>query len=291
MSLTHQLIALLVTFIWGTNFVLIKLGLAELPPFLLATLRFLLVAFPLVLFLPRPKVPWWSLVSYGVLIGFGQFGLLFWAMQSNISPGLASLVIQIQAFFTILMAAMFFGEMVKPAQIMALVICFAGLLLIMMNTDGHTTWLGLGIVLVGAVSWAGGNLIVKHAGRVDIIAFIAWSSLFSIPPLAIMSLWQEGWQTMVDHTLAASVSAWGIVLWQTIGNTLIGYGLWNMLLGRYSASLVTPWALLVPVFGMSASAVLLNESMPWWKITAALLILSGLIINILVTRKPRKASA
>ena len=96
MPITHQLLALFVTLIWGTNFVFIDVGLEQVPPFIFASLRFALMALPLVFFLPRPKVPWRYLVAYGILIGFGQFGLLFWVMQSHMSPGLASLVIQIQ---------------------------------------------------------------------------------------------------------------------------------------------------------------------------------------------------
>jgi O-acetylserine/cysteine efflux transporter len=76
-----------------------------------------------------------------------------------------------------------------------------------------------------------------------------------------------------------------VVVWQSIGNTLIGYGLWNMLLHRYSAATVTPWALMVPVFGMSASAALLSEPMPWWKLLAMGLIVGGLGLNLLGKRK------
>jgi O-acetylserine/cysteine efflux transporter len=291
MRIHHQLLALLVAFIWGTNFVFIEIGLRELPPFLFACLRFMLVAVPLVFILPRPQVPWWQLISYGVLIGFGQFGLLFWTMQDNITPGLASLVIQIQVFFTILLATFLFGESIRRSQWLALVISFSGLLLISLYTDGQTTLTGLGIVLIAAMSWAGGNLIVKRAGRINIIAFIAWSALFAIPPLALMSLSLEGWPAIQQGLTQAGAISWSVVLWQTIGNTLIGYGLWNMLLNEYSAALVTPWALLVPVFGMLASALALDEPMPWWKWLAALLIMAGLIINLYAGRRHRLTAA
>ncbi len=228
MKITHQLVALVVAFIWGTNFVLIKLGLAELPPFLFAALRFLLVAIPLIFVLPRPKVAWRWIVAYGVLIGFGQFGLLFWAMQGHITPGLASLVIQMQVFFTIFLAVYIFQEKLQAAQIAALIISGTGLGLIIFYTDGDTSLLELAVVLVAALSWAGANLVVKHVGSVSIIAFIAWSSIFAVPPLLIMSLIFEGVDSMADAIMSASLGVWGIVLWQTIGNTLLGYGLWNI---------------------------------------------------------------
>jgi len=288
MSLIHQLQALLVTFIWGTNFVFIHIGLQELPPFTFATLRFVLVAFPLILFLPRPNIPWKYLIAFGVFIGFGQFGFLFWAMQDQVTPGIASLVVQTQVFFTIFLAIWLFSETIKAIQLVALLISFAGLALIGFYTDGQTTLLGLLMVLVAAFSWACGNITVKKAGKVDLIAFLAWSSIFSIPPLLIMALVLEGSALMISSIAQASAQAWGVVVWQTVGNTLIGYGLWNSLLHRYPAAAIAPWALLVPVFGMSASTLFLDEVLPWWKVLAAALIMSGLIINLLANRSTAK---
>jgi len=286
MPITHQLLAVFVALIWGTNFVFIELGLNDLPPFLFASLRFAFAALPLVFFLPRPKVPWRYLIAYGVFIGFGQFGLLFWVMGSHISPGLASLVIQVQAVFTILLALMLFKETIRWPQMAALVVSFAGILLIAVQGNTDATPIGLAVILIAALSWAAGNLVVKRSGKVHIIAFLAWSSLFAVPPLALMSYYLEG-PTLITQSLASATwHAWAIVLWQTIGNTLIGYGLWNLLLQRHAAALVAPWALLVPVFGMAASGVFLYEAMPWWKWVAAILIIAGLVINLRSTKTP-----
>lgn len=285
MSPIHQLQALLVMIIWGTNFVFIRIGLDELPPFTFALLRFVLVALPLIFFLPRPQVAWRYLVAFGFYIGFGQFGLLFWAMQDNISPGLASLVVQTQVFFTILLAAFLFSERIHPIQIAALVVSFVGISLIATHTNGNTTLLGLATVLIAAFSWSCGNLTIKKIGQVNMIAFLAWSSLFAIPPLFLMAWWLEGSELMLSSIQQASMNSWLVVIWQTVGNTLIGYGLWNRLMHCYPAVIVAPWALLVPVSGMLASHLFLNESLPWWKILAAVLILSGLIINIIASRQ------
>jgi O-acetylserine/cysteine efflux transporter len=274
-----------VALIWGTNFVFIRYGLDELQPFTFAALRFSLVAMPLIFFLPKPRTPWLYLISYGFFIGCGQFGLLFWAMQENITPGLASLIIQMQVFFTILLAVVTLGESVKVSQIVALIVCFLGLALIINFTDGQTTFIGVVVTLVAAMSWACGNLIVKNAGKVNILAFLVWSSMFSVPPLALAAWYLEGVESIVRSLSQASWKGWSVVLWQSIGNTLVGYGLWNMLLSRYSAAIVTPWALLVPVFGMSASALLLSEPMPWWKLLAMALICSGLALNMFSNRK------
>ena len=275
----------MVTLIWGTNFVFIRYGLDELAPFTFAALRFVLVAFPLALILPRPNTPWRYLISYGLFIGFGQFGLLFWAMQADISPGLASLIIQMQVFFTILLAVFFAHEILKVTQVFALFVCFSGLLTIIVFTDAQTTAIGVMVTLIAAACWAAGNTIVKGAGGVDILAFIAWSSIFAVPPLAAMAWYFEGAAGIYQSLYSASWEAWAVVFWQSIGNTLIGYGLWNMLLSRYSAATVAPWALLVPVFGLSASALLLDEAMPWWKLLAMGLIFGGLALNMLAIRK------
>ncbi|HIO93649.1 MAG TPA: EamA family transporter [Leucothrix mucor] len=288
MTKRHQLLAFIVTFIWGTNFVFIKYGLEELPPFLFASLRFLLVAFPLIFFFPKPKVSWVLIAAYGLFIGFGQFGLLFFAMQSNISPGLASLVVQMQVFFSILLAMMFFKESVARIQWLALIISFAGIGVIASKVDAQTTLLGLTLVLIAALNWAIANMIVKKAGNINIIAFLVYSSLFAVPVLAAMSLYLEGLPLIINSLQSASMISVYVVLWQTIGNTLIGYGLWNFLLSRYSAAIVTPWALLVPVSGMAASSFLLAEAMPLWKLLAAVLVLTGLGINIYSSQKIKK---
>jgi O-acetylserine/cysteine efflux transporter len=290
MSKSHQLLAFFVTLIWGTNFVFIKYGLDELPPFLFAAIRFFLVAFHLVFFMKRPKAGWGLIAAYGLLIGFGQFGVLFYAMQNDISPGLASLVVQTQIFFSIIFAIFMFKETIKPAQWIALLISFSGIALIGSKVDDNTTLLGLVLVLIAAMSWAMGNMVIKKAGKVDIIAFLAYSSLFTVPVLFAMSLYFEGWTLMKSSIQSASMTSVYVVLWQTIGNTLIGYGIWNYLISRYNASVVTPWALLVPVSGMMASYLMLGEPMPIWKIIAALLILTGLALNIYMSvRTVRKA--
>jgi len=269
----------LVALIWGTNFVFIRYGLNELQPFTFATLRFILVAIPLVFILPKPNVAWKYLVWYGVFIGFGQFGLLFWAMQENISPGLASLIVQTQVFFTIFLAVLVFQESTRFKQLVALCVCFLGIAIIAIFTDGQTTLLGISVTLIAAASWACGNMVVKKVGQVDVMSFLAWSSLFAVPLLLLMALYYESPSQISTSVLQLSWQGWSVVVWQSVGNTMIGYGLWNMLLNRYDAPAVAPWSFLVPVFGMLASALILSEAMPWWKLLGMALILTGLAIN------------
>jgi O-acetylserine/cysteine efflux transporter len=280
----HLLLALAVVAVWGTNFVVIKWALGTLPPLLLGALRFALAFAPAALFVRRPAVAWRTLAAYGVLIGAGQFGLLFIAMRTEITPGLASLVIQTQVFFTVGLAMALAGERVRGFQVMALVLAAAGLGLIVAHTDASTTPLGVSLVLLAALSWAAGNLVAKRAGRVDMLGFMVWSSLFAVPPLLLLSIVLEGAQAIAQGLAAADAGVWAAVLWQSVGNTLFGYGAWAWLLARHPAVTITPMALLVPVFGMGASALWLAEALPPWKLAAAALVLAGLALNLLWPR-------
>lgn len=284
MPLSHLLLALAIVFVWGTNFVVIKLGLAELPPFLFAALRFLFSAFPFVLLIRRPAVGWSRLAAFGVLLGAGQFGLLFHAMRADISPGLASLVVQSQVFFTIGLSVVINRERVRPVQWLALALAVAGIVLIAVKQDAAATLVGLGTVLCAAFCWACANLVAKSAGKVDMLGFMVWTSVFAVPPLLALSLVFEGPQLMWHSLTQAGAAAWAAVAWQAVGNTLFGYGAWNWLLSRHPAATVTPSALLVPVFGMAASAWWLGESLPDWKLAAAALVIAGLTLNVLASR-------
>ena len=281
LPLRHLLLALAVVAVWGTNFVVIRLALGVLPPLVFATLRFTLAFLPCALFVKRPAVRWSSLAAYGVLIGAGQFGLLFIAMDGHISPGLASLVVQSQVFFTIGLAMAFAGERVRWFQIAALVLATAGISIILFHGDRSATPLGLALVIGAAMSWAGGNHVAKASGTTDMLAFVIWSSMFAVPPLALAALVLEGWPAIATAVTHMGPGAWAAVVWQTVGNTLFGYVAWGWLLARHPAATVTPMAMLVPVFGMGASALLLGESLPAWKLGAAALVMSGLALNLL----------
>lgn len=285
MPIRHLLLALAVVFVWGTNFVVIRWGLDGLPPFLFATLRFTLSALPWLLFIPRPQAPWGKMAAFGVLLGVGQFGLLFFAIRSNISPGLASLVVQLQVFFTIGLSLVLMGEKVRGYQVAGLLLALAGLGVIADHLNATVTALGLGLVLLAGFFWACANLVVKSIGRVNMLHFVVWSSVFAVPPLFALSWLLEGSPSDMLHTLQqASALTWASVAWQAVGNSLFGFAAWNWLLSRHPAATVTPMALLVPVFGMSASALALGEPLPAWKLGAGALVMAGLAVIVLWPR-------
>ena len=284
LTLPHMALAIAVMAVWGTNFVVIKLALAHLPPLLFATLRFASVFAPAALFVKRPAASWRNLATYGLLIGAGQFGLLFIAMRHDVTPGLASLVVQVQVFFTIGLSMVLTSERMRIAQFLALILAVSGLGMILVHTDDSATPLGLGLTVLAAFCWACGNMVSRAAGRVDMLAYIVWSSLFAVPPLFVLSFVFEGWPAMVAGVEHADAGTWIAVAYQAIGNSMFGYGIWGWLLSRYPAGTVAPMALLVPIFGMSASALWLGETLPAWKLMAALLVMSGLALGMLWPR-------
>jgi O-acetylserine/cysteine efflux transporter len=285
MSLRHALLGLLVVAIWGTNFVVIKAALDALPPLLLAALRFALAFVPAALFVARPPLAWRTLAAFGVLIGAGQFGSMFVALRADITPGLASLVIQTQVFFTIGLAMLFARERLTSVQAVALALAAAGLALIAWHTDAATTPLGLALTLIAALCWAAGNTVAARAGKVPVLGFMVWSSVFAVPPLLLLSWWLEGPAAIAQGLTRAGWGTWAAVLWQSAANALFGYGAWAWLLARYPAATVAPIALLVPVFGLASSAWWLGEHLPPWKLVAAGLVIGGLALNLLWPRR------
>lgn len=269
----------LVILVWGLNFVVAKLGVELVPPLTLATLRFTFSAFPAVLLLPHPKAAWRRVATFGLTLGLGQSGLLFLGMSLGVSAGLAALAVQIQAFFTIGLAAILFKERPRPLQLLALAVSGLGIALIIVRTGGSRSTPGLLLVLLAALAWAGCNLMVKAARPQHMVAFLAWSSVFALPPLLACTFLREGAAPLIGALRRPNAILVFVVFWQSAANTLFGFGIWNSLLGRYETSKVAPLSLLVPVVAMALSWALLSEAMQGWKLTAALLVVGGLALN------------
>jgi O-acetylserine/cysteine efflux transporter len=281
LPVSHLLLALGIVAVWGTNFVVIKNSLTAFPPFYFAALRYFFAFLPMVFFVPRPKVSWGNLCIYGLATGLGQFGVMYYAINSQISPGLASLVVQTQVFFTIGFAMFFAKEGIKLYQAVALTVAMTGLGVIALHTDATTTFLGLALVVFAGFSWGIANTVSRQAGSINMLSYVVWASAFSIPPLVLIALAFEGGSVHLwEITLKAPIGAWIGVFWQSWGNTLFGYAAWGWLLSKHPAAVVAPAPLLVPIFGMGTSALFLDESMPAWKIMAASLVITGLVINL-----------
>ncbi|MGE6791594.1 EamA family transporter [Pseudomonas guineae] len=274
------LLALVVIVVWGMNFVVIKIGLDDMPPMLLGALRFLLAAFPAVLFIKRPQIPLRWLLAYGVTISLGQFAFLFSAMSVGMPAGLASLVLQSQAFFTLLFAVLLLGERFRLANLFGLLVAACGLLLIGLQGNGLMTLAGFLLTLCAAAMWALGNIVTRKLGKVNLIGLVVWGSL--VPPLPFFALsWLlEGPEQIETALRAINLDTLLVLGYLAFGATILGYGLWSHLLSRYPASQVAPFSLLVPVVGISSSALLLDERLSTLQLVGALLVMLGLLLNV-----------
>ncbi|MBX8485238.1 EamA family transporter [Pseudomonas cichorii] len=280
MKLHHLLLAILITAIWGLNFSVIKLGLTSVDPFILAGIRFALCALPAIFFIPKPDVAWRYIIGYGLIFGIGLWGVVNLGIKSGLSAGIASLVLQFSAFFTILLGAWVFKEMVTRYQLAGIGVALCGLLSIIFIVDGSVTATGLILVLLGAAAWSVANIINKKAGTKQVFAFLVWSSAFSPIPLFLLDYivnGTSGYSTLInelDHRAVLSI------LFQVYPNTLFGYWVWNSLLNQYPVSTVAPLSLLVPIFGILGSVVIFDESLSLIKLLAVILIVSGLAVGL-----------
>jgi O-acetylserine/cysteine efflux transporter len=289
LPLRHLLLALVVVSIWGTNFVAIKLALRELPPLLLCAVRFIFVAFPVIFFLPRPAITLRQLIVYGLTMFALHFGFLFLGMKLGMSAGLASLVLQFQVFVTLALAAFVLKERILPVQIAGALVAGAGFVLVAVHTGGDITIPGLICVLLGATSWGFANFTSKRLGRVNPLALVVWGSLVVPIPMALASLIVEG-PALITHSLThISLPTILSVAFIVYASTLVAYSLWSWLLARHPASTVSPFALLVPVFGLLSSALILDEPLPAWKLEAAALVVAGLALNLFGPRLARNS--
>jgi O-acetylserine/cysteine efflux transporter len=260
MKLRDLCLGLLVTLIWGSNFSVIEVGLRELDPFLLTALRFAFTALPLVFFVPRPRdVPLPALVGYGLLFGVGLWWVVNLAMSRGMSPGLSSLVLQFTAFFTVIFSAVILRERVHAPQWVGMAVAASGLLLVIHFTQQTSTATGVALVLVAALSWSICNLIVKRYRPANMIAFVAWSSLFSAPVLFALTYVNKGAAPFVVLAHGVSWAAAGSVLFQAYVTTVFGYMVWNNLMKTYPAAVVAPLSLMVPVSGIVTSYLAFDE--------------------------------
>ncbi|MGP4864098.1 EamA family transporter [Psychrobacter sp. T6-5] len=304
MTPIYTALAVLVTFIWGVNFTFIAWGLESFPPLMLTALRFFFTAVPLVLFLKPPTFNR-TLLIYAIGTFVLQYAFVFTAMHLGASPGLTALLLQMQIFITVLLAYFILGEAVSRMQIIGMLVGVLGLSVIALNLGGDMPVAGFVCILIAAVGWSFGNIASKQASaqatlkaaqqKTDVaaiapitgknktsalsaLALVAWGGLIACVILTVSSLMFEtdAWQlaTFTD----ASLKSWLSLGFIVYISTLVGFGLWAHLLSQNTASKVMPFALLVPVFGMTTSVVLTGEVVTWWKMLAMILILSGLLL-------------
>ncbi len=288
MSVKDLLLALCVVVAWGVNFVVIKVGLHDMPPFLLAALRFALVALPAIFFVRPPKVPLRWLALYGLTISFGQFAFLFLAIKLGMPAGLASLVLQAQAFFTLLLGALLLSEKLRWHHIAGIVIASGGMFLLATTAHGVQAASGITITtmlltLAAALCWGMGNItnkVIMHNGGVPIMSLVVWSALIPVGPFLLCSWLFEGEAAMVHSLVHIQLQTVLALIYLAFIATIVGYGIWGTLLSRYETWRVAPLSLLVPVVGIVSAALLLGETLSMRQVVGALIIVFGLVVNV-----------
>lgn len=280
------LILVIVT-LWGFAFVPIKWVLTEIPPFMLAALRFLFAAVPAMFLVARPVMPWRSVVAYGIAIGVLQYGLMFLGLHLGMPAGLASLVMQLQVFFTIALTVAFAGDRLHRWNVAGALVAFAGIgLLATFKLDASATVPLAGFVALigGAFAWGVGNLIAKRSANADMFSLVVWSSVVPVPFLMLVSFALEGGTAPFLALAQANPAAWGWILYLSWAATLFGFSSWNRLLHRYPAPLIAPFALLIPVSGLASGAIFLGERLALLQAAGVLLVFAGLAVNVLGAR-------
>jgi O-acetylserine/cysteine efflux transporter len=280
----HVALAVLVAAIWGLNFVVIEVGLEDFPPLLLSALRYTLAALPLLLIGGRPGIAWKWVLAVGGGIGVVKFSLLFVGMDVGMPAGLASLVLQVQAFFTVGFAAILLRERPRAAQAAGLALATAGLALVASGLDGVATPAGFALVIGAAAAWGIANVAIKRASPADPLRFMTWICVVPPLPLLALSLAFEGPARIGDALAGVDLGGIGAVAYIAFAATTVGWGLWAHLLRAYSAGTVAPFSLLVPIFGLGFAALLLGEPLTWRTIAAAVLVVGGVLLT---QRAPR----
>ncbi|QQQ75164.1 EamA family transporter [Saccharothrix sp. 6-C] len=283
----HVAIAVLVATIWGVNFVVIKVGLRDFPPLFFSALRFLAAAVPALWFVGRPKVAWKWVVAVALALGVAKFGLVFVGMAAGMPAGLSSLVLQSQVFFTVLFAAVLLEERPRPVQLVGMGVAAAGIAVIAIDYGVGSPISAFLLVVLGAVAWGVANVATRYARPPDPVNFIVWVSALAVLPLLGLSLVFEGPAADLAALRGIGWTGVGAILFIAWVSTLLGFGLWNLLLRTYEASAVVPFALLVPVAGMLSGWLLLDEAVSAVRLGAAALVIAGMAATTVKRRAPR----
>jgi O-acetylserine/cysteine efflux transporter len=301
----HVALAVLVAVVWGANFVVIDLGLGDVPPTLFVAVRFVVVLVPALWLVPRPRVPWRDVVAVGVLMSLGQFALLYTALSVGMPAGLASLVLQAQVVLTVLLAAVTLRERPSRTQVVGVVVGAAGLAIVAVGRSAATPALGLVLVVAAATSWALGNVAARRAsgraagagggaaagGLAAGLSMTVWSATVVPLPLLALSLAVDGPDAVAHALTHPSVPALLSTAYTAWLASLLGYGIWNTLLARHPAAAVVPYAMLVPVVGLTTAWLVQGETPNAWEVIGGGVLLLGVAVTTGVLRTRRRSVA
>ena len=280
MQKKHLVLAILVTLVWGVNFPITKLGLRSIDPFVLTGIRFALAAIPLVFFIKRPAIKFSYVAAYGFIFGLGMWGVINYGIQVGVSPGIASLIIQLSVFFTMGWGALLFKEKLRGAQLLGALLALVGLAGIISTQQGEHAILGVLLIVLSAVAWSVGNVIIKKSGVKEIFSFMVWASLFPPIPLFFIAWLMQGVAPFENLQSSLDLTAVLSIIFQVYLATHFAYWGWNSLLKLYPVSTVAPLSLLIPVFGIGSSMLIIGEHISTPNLISIAIIITGLAVGL-----------
>ncbi len=281
MPIRHIALACVVAVLWGVNFLAMHYSLQQFPPILLVALRFTAIAIPALLFVPRPNVRLRWLLLYGFGFGIVQFVGLYLGMAQGFPTGLASLVLQASAPFTVVLGAVFLRESLTPRRIAGITVAVGGLAIVGLSRGSGGDWWPFWLVVIGALGWAVGNVSTRLAAPDKPLHLICWMTVVPPLPMFALSLVVEG-PDEIQHAFATSLSAEAVPAWIGLAytvllGTLVGSGIWVWLMGRHAAGVVAPFSMLVPVVGMATAWIVLHERPTTLEFLGGVLVVGGVL--------------
>ncbi len=280
----NLLLAVAVAAVWGFNFIMVKVGLNEIPPLTFCALRFFFASIPAIFFIKKPDTAWKYIIGYGILTFGIQFSLLFFGIAVGVTPGIAALIVQLQVFFAIFFAYLLANQRITIWQVIGALISFSGIIVIGAHRGGSLPGLGFLLILIAAISWGLGSVIATKFKDINMLALVVWSSFVAFFPLIGVSFLLEQPMRVLLHPQELSSATIIALAYVTYVSTHFGYGCWSWLLSKYSMANIAPFALLCPIIAMLCSALILDESIENWKIAATVLVIAGLSLNIFGNR-------
>ncbi|WP_153447282.1 EamA family transporter [Vibrio algicola] len=276
---------LLVVFVWGINFVIITLGLQDMPPFLLAGSRFIFVALPLIFFIPKPQVPWRWIIWYGLTISFGQFAFLFYALHVGMPSGQASLILQMQVFVTAILGVTIYKDTINRLQLFGGFIAFSGVVCLLIGVlDTHISFAGYFFTLCAACSWGVGNIcnrtISVRYPHTNMIHLVVWASLVPVLPFFISSYLLDNRELVIQAISYPTLSSGLTIVYLAFAASLFCYSAWGFVIAKHGTANVVPFALLVPVIGLFSGSFILGETLNSLQFMGCGIIIIGLCIYI-----------
>lgn len=270
-------LAIVVSGCWGLSITISKIGVSEIPPLFLLAIRFALVAAVIVPWVRVPTAHIKRILVLSVTLGLIHFPAMFIGLKF-VDASSAAIYQQLQTPFAMIIATIGLSERPDWRRVAGIALAFVGVIIVAGRPSKSTTEFGTVLMIVAAFFWALGSVQMKVMSGVSSLAANGWLAIFVAPQLFLLSLLFE--TNQLGALLSASRVALGSILYLAFVTTLLSYGLWYYLIRRHDVSLVMPFTLLVPIFGVASGIGFLGERVSVQFMFGSATTLSGLAFAI-----------